>query len=90
MCIRDSPNTTRAITKETGHNHARDLEDLGRVNLSTLEVAINLRHVTPDSSSSITIDKDLPTGLVERSNKEAIPYTSARNLLEFPFIQVTF
>ena len=53
------PSTTRAVTKETGYNQARTLEDLGRVNLSTLAVAINIRHVT---SSSITIDKDLPTG----------------------------
>ena len=58
------PSTTRAVTKETGHNQTRTLEDLGRVNLSTLAVAINIRHVTLDSSSSssITIDKDLPTG----------------------------
>ena len=84
------PSATRARTNETGHNHPRTLEDLGRVNLSTLAVAINLRHVTLDSNSSITIDKDLPTGYVKRSNKEAIPYTSARNLLAFPFIQVTF
>ena len=56
------PSTTRAITKETGHNQTHTLEDLGRVNLSTLAVAINTRHVTLDSSSSITIDKDLPTG----------------------------
>ena len=62
------PSTTRAITKGTGHNQMHTLEDLGRVNLSTLTVAINTRHVTLDSSSSITIDKDLPTGLVERSN----------------------
>ena len=64
------PSTTRAITKETGHNQTHTLEDLGRVNLSTLAVAINTRHVTLDSSSSsITIDKDLPTGLVERLNQ---------------------
>ena len=57
------PSTTRAVTKETGHNQTRTLEDLGRVNLSTLAaVAINIRHVTLDSSSSIAIDKDLPTG----------------------------
>ena len=57
------PSTTRAVTKETGYNQARTLEDLGRVNLSTLAVAINTRHVTLDSSSSsISIDKDLPTG----------------------------
>ena len=57
------PSTTRAITKGTGHNQMHTLEDLARVNLSTLAVAINTRHVTLDSSSSsITIDKDLPTG----------------------------
>ena len=64
------PITTRAITKETGHNQTHTLEDLGRVNLSTLAVAINTRHVTLDSSSSsIAIDKDLPTGYVKRSNQ---------------------
>ncbi|CAH3189717.1 unnamed protein product, partial [Porites evermanni] len=50
-------------TKGTGHNQTHTLEDLGRVNLSTLAVAINTRHVTLDSSS-ITIDKDLPTGMI--------------------------
>ena len=56
------PSATRAITRETGHNHTRTLEDLGRVNLSTLAEAINLRRVTLDSNSSIAIDNDLPTG----------------------------
>ena len=56
------PSTTRVVTKETASQSNAYSRDLGRVNLSTLAVAINIRHVTLDSSSSITIDKDLPTG----------------------------